>query len=126
MASESHQPVCGKQALNGEGNPIHFYPRDAMLARILAMALCLSVCLLQVGVLLKRLNKSRFFDMGAFFHPFYAPNVRVLPYEEFFSWGNRHHCPMEVGAYAKQRYSRTERRIPTSLNAPLWADGIIK
>jgi len=21
------------------------------------------------------------------------------PYEEFFSWGSRHHCPMEVGAY---------------------------
>jgi len=45
MVSESHQPVCGKQSLNGEGNPIHFYPRDAMLARILAMALCLSLCL---------------------------------------------------------------------------------
>ena len=38
-----------------------FYPRDAMLARVLATALCLSVCLClsQVGVLPKRLNESR-------------------------------------------------------------------
>jgi len=25
---------------------------------------------------------------------------RLAPYEEFFSEGTRHHCPMEVGAYA--------------------------
>ena len=25
---------------------------------------------------------------------------RAAPYEEFFSWGGCHHCPMEVGAYA--------------------------
>jgi len=25
---------------------------------------------------------------------------RAAPYEEFFSWGSRHHCPMAVGAYA--------------------------
>ena len=25
---------------------------------------------------------------------------RAAPYEEFFSWGSRHHCPMEVCAYA--------------------------
>jgi len=24
---------------------------------------------------------------------------RAAPYEEFFSWDSRHHCPMEVGAY---------------------------
>jgi len=39
----------------------HVYPRDAMLAWLLAMALCLSVCLShclsQVGVLSKRLNE---------------------------------------------------------------------
>jgi len=23
----------------------------------------------------------------------------AAPYEEFFSWGSRHHCPIEVGAY---------------------------
>jgi len=23
--------------------------------------------------------------------------------EEFFSWGSRHHCPMEVGAYDRWR-----------------------
>jgi len=28
---------------------------------------------------------------------------RAAPYEEFFfSWGSRHHCPMEVGAYDKK------------------------
>jgi len=27
---------------------------------------------------------------------------RAAPYEEFFSWGSCHHCPMEVGAYAEQ------------------------
>jgi len=26
---------------------------------------------------------------------------RAAPYEEFFSWSSRHHCPMEVGAYAR-------------------------
>jgi len=48
-----------------------FYPRDAMLARVLAMALCLCpclsvcVCLSQVGVetvLSKRLNESGWFS----------------------------------------------------------------
>jgi len=40
---------------------VHF-PRDAMLARVLAMApclsVCLSVCLSQVGVVSKRLDES--------------------------------------------------------------------
>ena len=44
---------------------ICFYQRDAMLARVLAMALRLSVsvtlCLSQVGVLSKRLNESGWF-----------------------------------------------------------------
>ena len=34
----------------------HLCPRDAMLARVLAMALCLSVCLSQVGVPPKAMN----------------------------------------------------------------------
>ena len=38
-----------------------FYPLDVMLARLLAMALCPSVCLSQVGVLSKRLNESSWF-----------------------------------------------------------------
>jgi len=38
-----------------------FYPHHAMLERALDMALCLSVCLSQVRVLLKRLNQSRGF-----------------------------------------------------------------
>jgi len=40
-----------------------FLPRDAMLARVTAMALCLclSVCLSQVGGLSKRLNESSWF-----------------------------------------------------------------
>jgi len=25
---------------------------------------------------------------------------RAVPYEEFLSWGSRHHCPREAGAYA--------------------------
>jgi len=39
------------------------HPRDAMLARLLAMALCpsVSVCLSQVGVLSKRMNESSWF-----------------------------------------------------------------
>jgi len=49
----------------------NFYPRDAMLARVVAMVLCLSVyvcfCLLQVSVPLKRLNESRWvFWQGSF------------------------------------------------------------
>ena len=40
-----------------------FYPRDAVLARLLAMALCLclSHCLSRVGVLSNRLNESGWF-----------------------------------------------------------------
>ena len=38
-----------------------FYPRDAMLARVLATALSVCLCLSQVGVLSKRLNESSWF-----------------------------------------------------------------
>jgi len=42
-----------------------FYPRDAMIARVLAMALCpclcVSVCLSQVGVLWKWMDRSSWF-----------------------------------------------------------------
>jgi len=43
---------------------LDYYPCDAMLARVLAMALCLSVCLSQVGVLLKWLEGSSWFLAG--------------------------------------------------------------
>ena len=44
-----------------------FYPRDAMLARVLATALCVSVCLSQVGVLSKQMAIELVFDMEASF-----------------------------------------------------------
>jgi len=55
----------------------NLYPRDAMLARVLAIALypsvgvcvCLSVCLSQVGVLLKWLTDRAGFWRGGFFRP---------------------------------------------------------
>jgi len=42
-----------------------YYPRDAMLAWVLAISPCLSVCLSQVGVLWKGLNEPscRVFDV---------------------------------------------------------------
>jgi len=69
----------------------HFYPRDAMLARVLTMALCLSVCLClsQLGVLSKRLNESVWFlatELLSTYHTFcYRPKEiqastkKVLP-----------------------------------------------
>jgi len=56
---------------------VNFYPSDDMLARVLAMALCLSVCvcvgLSQVGVLSKRLNESGwFFGVRASFYLSYS------------------------------------------------------
>ena len=30
---------------------------------------------------------------------------KAAPYEEFFSWDSRHHCPIEVGAYGSVRGS---------------------
>ena len=70
----------------------NFYPRDTVLARVLAMALCLSVsvcvCLSQVGVLLKRINKSGWFWHGSFLRPIlhciirkfgYLRKIRVTP-----------------------------------------------
>jgi len=35
---------------------IDFYPRDAMLVRVLAVIVCLSVCLSHAGIVSKRLN----------------------------------------------------------------------
>jgi len=36
---------------------------------------------------------------------------RAAPYEEFsFSWGSRHHCPMEVGAYGGESDERPKLR----------------
>jgi len=51
-----------------------FYPRVALPARVLAMALCLSVCLSQVVVLSKRTGASGwiFFGKGASIVLFYA------------------------------------------------------
>jgi len=46
-----------------------FYPRDAMLARVLALCPCLSVCLSQVGVLSKGMNLLICFGHGGFFQP---------------------------------------------------------
>ena len=45
-----------KITVTRNGNEFNFYPRDAMLARLLAMALCLSVTTSQVGVLSKGMN----------------------------------------------------------------------
>ena len=44
---------------------IHFYPRDAVLARVVGLPMVvyhLSVCLSQVDVLWKRMNESSWFD----------------------------------------------------------------
>ena len=45
------------------------FTRAIMLTRVLAMALCLSVCLPQVGVLLKLLNEWGWFWHGSFLPP---------------------------------------------------------
>jgi len=58
----------------------NLYPRDAMLTRVLAIALypsvgvcvCLSVCLSQVGVLLKWLTDRAGFWREGFFRPVYT------------------------------------------------------
>jgi len=33
---------------------------------------------------------------------------RAAPYEEFFSWGSSHHCPVEVGTFAQQQFGRMQ------------------
>jgi len=48
---------------------IGFYPRDAMLASVLAIALCLSVCPSEVGVLSNRLEESNWFFSTRTFPP---------------------------------------------------------
>jgi len=66
-----------------------FYPRDAMLARVLATALCLSVCLYvsgsvllsQVGVLSKCMDGLMWFvDMEASFDQSYIVVIRKFRY----------------------------------------------
>jgi len=49
---------CRRLSSHRPTRPDSFFPRDAMLARVLAIALCLSVCvcLSGVGVLSKRMN----------------------------------------------------------------------
>jgi len=37
-------------------------------------------------------KKARYRTAGPISH-------RAAPYEEFFSWRSRHHCPVEIGAY---------------------------
>ena len=68
---------------------LNFYPRDAMIARVLAMALCpclcVSVCLSQVGVLLKWLDRSRWFlawmllSTSVFYEIRVSTKIGVLP-----------------------------------------------
>jgi len=41
---------------------------------------------------------------------------RAAPYEEIF-WGSRHHCPMEVGAYAQ---SHRRRRSLAAIRRPAY------
>ena len=63
---------------------IFFYPRDAMLAPVLAMTLCpclcLSICLLQVGVLSKGMNGLIWFWLGGFFRPVLYTVLRTFRY----------------------------------------------
>ena len=60
------------------------YPRQHSVARVLAMALCLSVCLSvflsQVGVLLKRPNKTAWFWHGSFLRPILHCAIRKFGY----------------------------------------------
>ena len=46
---------------------------------------------------------------------------RAAPYEEIFSWGSRHHCPMEVGAYGSHWSSWTGVQFSSvhAVNPPL-------
>jgi len=57
-------------------NDYSFYPRDAVLARLLAVALCLSVCPSQV-VLSKWHDRSSWFWRGGFVQV--STEIRVLP-----------------------------------------------
>jgi len=62
-----------------------YYPRDAVLARLLAIRPCVcpsvSVCLSQVGVLSKRLNESSWFlGMGASFPHILHSVIRKFGY----------------------------------------------
>jgi len=58
----------------------NFYPRDAMLARVLAIALCPSVCLSQVGVLSNGKTNRAGFWHGSFIRPILHCVVRKFMY----------------------------------------------
>jgi len=68
-----------------------FLPCDAMLARVLANALCLSVCLSQVGILLKRLNKLGWFlawELPSTYHKLCYKEIRIPPKKQGTSFWN--------------------------------------
>jgi len=45
-------------------------------------------------------NKYNFLHKKQAWYRTAGPIPRMAaPYQEFFSWGSRHHCPMEVGAF---------------------------
>ena len=75
-----------------QGDTVSFYLRDAMLARVTAMALCLclSVCLSQVGVPSQWIDESRWFWHVGFFRPILhcgysdISKIMVLPYGTLF------------------------------------------
>jgi len=46
---------------NRSSDPLHFYPRDAMLARVIAIATCPSVCPSRAGVVSKRRKLAAWF-----------------------------------------------------------------
>jgi len=57
------------------------FTRAIMLTRVLAMALCLSVCLPQVGVLLKLLNEWGWFlawELPSTYSTIFPPKLSVL------------------------------------------------
>jgi len=47
-------------------------------------------------------QRKKLYPMGPIPH-------RAAPYGEFFSWGNRHHCPMEVSAYVHRTWTGPAR-----------------
>jgi len=83
---ECLRTLVGRIWLNEEGTSVlhSFYLHDAMLARILAMALCLSlsvcICLLQVGVLSSRMNESSWFLAWELFSTYPACILRKFGY----------------------------------------------
>ena len=83
---ECWRTLVGRIWLNEEGTSVlhSFYLHGAMLARILAMALCLSlsvcICLLQVGVLSRRMNESSWVLAWELFSTYPACILRKFGY----------------------------------------------